>query len=294
LVDEFRALRRFSDRDLLLIHRRCYPPILAGCIERHRGIVVFDCDDALYLPSPSEPQTPRTRRRYRRNFHATTSAADQVICGNTELARHVVGRSTFIIPTPVDCDRFHPDAIGVCDRPTVGWVGHSSNFSSLEEIAEPLRKLAALQPGFKLIVVADKRPRMDRVPMEFRRWSLENEVGCFSGIGVGLMPLEDTRWNRGKCAFKLLQYMALGIPSVASPVGMNNDVITSGENGFFAATNDEWVKRLDELLRDPDLRRRVGRAGRTSAEGGFALPVVSRRLVSFLDRVSGRGGTTVS
>lgn len=285
MIDEVRDLHRFSDCDLLLIHRRCYPPFLARHLSRRGRPTVFDFDDALYLPSPAEPQTATTRRRYRRNFDATTTAADLVLCGNAELLGEVGGEDRVILPTAVDCDRFHPGAIGPVDRLTVGWVGHSSNLSYLEAIAGPLREIAARHPGFKLVVVADKKPRIEGVPMEFRPWSLDGEVECFRGIGIGLMPLDDTPWTRAKCAFKLLQYMALGIPSVASPVGMNRDVVVAGENAMLAATQEEWVNSLDELIRKPDLGERLGRAGRETVTRRFSLPVISRNLVSYLDQI---------
>ena len=285
MIDEFRDLRRVSDCDLLMIHRRCYPPLPAQHLSRRDRPTVFDFDDALYLPSPAEPQTAPARLRYRRNFDATAAAADLVLCGNAELSGQVENRHKVILPTAVDCDLFHPGATGPVDPPTVGWVGHSSNLSYLEAIAGPLREVAARHPGFKLIVVADRRPRIEGVPVEFRPWSLDGEVEGFRGIGIGLMPLDDTPWTRAKCAFKLLQYMALGVPSVASPVGMNRDVVESGENAMLAATHEEWVNVLDELIRRPDLRERLGRAGRETVSRRFSLPVISRNLISCLDQI---------
>ncbi len=104
-------------------------------------------------------------------------------------------------------------------------------------MAGPLRELASRHPDFKLIVVADRPPRLEGLPLEFRRWSLEGELECFRDIGIGLMPLDDTPWTRAKCAFKLLQYMALGVPAVVSPVGMNRDVVAPGENALLATTD---------------------------------------------------------
>jgi glycosyltransferase involved in cell wall biosynthesis len=285
MIDEIRDLGRFSGYDLLLIHRRCYPPLIAKQLARRDKPTVFDFDDALYLPSPAEPQTANARRRYQRNFGATATAADLVLCGNAELLGAVENEQRVILPTAVDCDRFHPGAIGPVDRPTVGWVGHSSNLSYLEAIAGPLREVAARHPGFRLIVVADRKPRIEGVPMEFRPWSLDGEIECFRGIGIGLMPLADTPWTRAKCAFKLLQYMALGIPSVASPVGMNRDVVEPGENAMLAATQEEWVSVLGELIRKPDLRKRIGRAGRETVTRRYSLPVISQKLISSLDQI---------
>jgi glycosyltransferase involved in cell wall biosynthesis len=121
--------------------------------------------------------------------------------------------------------------------------------------------------------------------VEFRRWSLETEISCFDGIAVGLMPLDDTPWARSKCAFKAIQYMALGIPAVASPVGMNVEVICTGENGFLPRSEDEWIGQLDTLLSDRALAARIGAAGREVVEQRYSLRVVSARLIELLAAV---------
>ena len=148
-----------------------------------------------------------------------------------------------------------------------------------------LRELARRHPGLKLVVVADRPPALEGLEVEFRRWSLETEVACFSGIGIGLMPLEDTAWARGKCAFKAIQYMALGVPCVVSPVGANRDLVTHGENGLLASNADEWVDALDALLSSQELARRLGAEGRRTVLGSYSLEVVSRRLVELLRAV---------
>ena len=147
---------------------------------------------------------------------------------------------------------------------------------------EPLVELSHRHPALRLIVVADRPPNLPGVDVEFRRWTLDSELACFDGMGIGLMPLDDSPWARGKCAFKAIQYMALGLPTVASPVGMNAEVIRHGDSGFLASDEREWVDRLDRLLSDPALAARVGAAGRRRVEAHYSLAVVSRRLVEIL------------
>jgi glycosyltransferase involved in cell wall biosynthesis len=283
LVRELVDLRHAADADLLMIQRRCYPPWFAPRLVSRNRPMVFDVDDAVDLPPPGAPQSDAGRRRYRRNFEATVERADLVLCGNRELAARVPHGRTLILPTAVDCDRFHPDIVEPVDPGAAGWVGHSSNLGFLEAIAEPLREIARRHPGFRLVVVCDRPPRLDGVPVEFRSWSLDGELDDLRGLAIGLMPLEDTPWTRSKCAFKLLQYMALGLPAVASPVGANRDVVQDGTNGLLARTDDEWVEALDALLRQPELRHRLGRAGRQAARDRYDLPVVSGRLIEALD-----------
>jgi glycosyltransferase involved in cell wall biosynthesis len=292
LLDEIRDFRRAARADVLMIHRRCYPPVIANRLFRQRRPVVVDVDDALYLPSPTEPQTAAVRKRHRKNFDATAALADLVLCGNDELASEVPHDRTTVLPTAVDCTRFRPRA-SPGDGLTVGWVGHSSNLGYLEALADPLREIASRHPGFRLRVVADRSPRLDGVPLEFRRWTLDQEVACFDGLDIGLMPLLDTPWTRAKCAFKLLQYMALEIPAIASPVGMNRQVVRHEVNGLFASSDREWVVGLERLVTDVELRRRLGRDGRTTVLERYDLPVVSHRLIESLRTVVARGATSV-
>jgi glycosyltransferase involved in cell wall biosynthesis len=248
---------------------------------------VLALDDALALPPPDAGATPAAR--FRRNFEATAHAADLVLCGNTELARRVPHDRVEILPTAVDTARFAPGAAPPARGPALGWVGYAGNLRYLEAIAEPLREVARRHAGLRLIVVADRPPAIDGLEVEYRRWSLEREVADFGGIAVGLMPLPDDPWTRGKCAFKALQYMALGIPAVASPVGANREAIETGVSGFLPRDAREWVDALDALLSDALLAARVAAAGRRVVEEKYSLDVVSPRLVAILGRLVGSG-----
>lgn len=290
LLDELRDLRRAAAADVLMVHRRCYPPGLASRLRSTGRPVAFDVDDALYLPSPAEPQTEAARRRYRLNFDATAAVADLVLCGNEVIASEVPHDRTAILPTAVDVERFRPKAVAPGDGLTAGWVGHSSNLGYLEALAGPLREVARRHPGFRLVVAADRAPRIEGVQVEFRRWSLEREVACFAGVDFGLMPLEDTPWTRAKCAFKLLQYMALGLPAVASPVGTNLEVVEPGRNALLAESDRQWVEGLERLISEPDLRMRLGEAGRRTVVGRYSLASVSTELVAQLQRLRAGSG----
>jgi glycosyltransferase involved in cell wall biosynthesis len=142
-----------------------------------------------------------------------------------------------------------------------------------------------------LIVVADRPPSLPGIDVEFRRWTLESDLSCFGGIAVGLMPLADSPWTRGKCAFKAIQYMALGIPTVASPVGMNREVIEDGVSGFLPADDRGWVESLGLLFSRPERAAEIGAAGRRVIEEQYALPLISARLISSLRQVLARRRT---
>ncbi|HNN42719.1 MAG TPA: glycosyltransferase family 4 protein, partial [Nitrospira sp.] len=121
-------------------------------------------------------------------------------------------------------------------------------------------------------------PALPGVDIEFRPWTWQREVDDLQDATIGVMPLEDTEWARGKCALKLLQYLAVGLPAVASPVGVNSDIIVDGDNGFLATTEDEWYERLHALCRQPELRTRMGQAGRRTVESHYSLALWGPRL----------------
>ncbi len=273
------------DADVLLVHRKTFPPPFDGLLPHPGRRFVFDFDDAIDLPPPGVDLGDAERRRYRRNFEATAAAADLVICGNDELERRVPHDRTVVLPTPIDAERFRPGAVAGPSGPAVGWVGHSDNLDYLERLGGALRELSRRHAGLEVVVVCDRRPVLAGVRVTYRPWSLDRELEGFAGIGVGLMPLEDTPWARSKCAFKAIQYMALGIPAVVSPVGMNREVVTHGENGYLAARERDWVDAVDALLADRELAARIGRAGRETVAARYALDAISPRLVDAIREV---------
>jgi glycosyltransferase involved in cell wall biosynthesis len=282
VADLTRDITTVSRAEVVFVHRKMYPPPFATRLRRAANRLVLDIDDAVDLPPPGRGDDAGTRERYRQNFEATVAAADLVVCGNAELERRVPHDRTVRIPTPIDTTRFHPDHIGPAEPLTLGWVGHSDNLPYLERLADPLRELTRRYPGLRLIVVADRPIEIEGVVVEFRPWSLDHEVSCFAGISVGLMPLLDTEWARAKCAFKAIQYMALGIPAVISPVGMNTEIIEHGVSGFLADDGAGWVESIDTLLGQPERAHAVGQAGRRIVEQRYSLSVTSPALVEAL------------
>ena len=160
---------------------------------------------------------------------------------------------------------------------TIVWIGLAYNLKYLDVVAPALRRLQERYP-VKLRVVCSQPPALPGVDIEFRPWTWQREVDDLQDATIGVMPLEDTEWARGKCALKLLQYLAVGLPAVASPVGVNRDILVNGDNGFLASTEEEWYVRLESLCRDPQLRARMGQAGRRTVETRYSLSVWGPRL----------------
>jgi glycosyltransferase involved in cell wall biosynthesis len=164
---------------------------------------------------------------------------------------------------------------------TVGWLGSPSTTRYVRLLANVFARLAASGP-LRVVVVGGTPVTMPGVQVEQRPWSKDTEAGDIAGFDVGVMPLEDSPWERGKCGYKLIQYMAGGVPVVASPVGVNAELAVPEVTGLLASSDDEWVAALGRLRDDPALRRRLGEAGRALVERRYSLDVATPRLAKVL------------
>jgi glycosyltransferase involved in cell wall biosynthesis len=246
--------------------------------------LVLDVDDAVWLTEPrGQGAAIRSARR-----------ADAMIVGNSFLADWYAdhARVVHIIPTAVDCRRFAPSDDEV-DRPfTVGWIGTSSNLGQLEDVRGALEQLLSVRKDARLLVVADRAPHWFPAGSPrhvFRPWSRETEIASLQSMDVGIMPLQDSPWTRGKCSFKMLQYMATGLPVVVSPVGMNVEVLRLGDVGCGAADERAWTDALVGLHYDRALCRKLGCTGRSVVEEHFDLPIVSELLAEVFNELAGHG-----
>jgi hypothetical protein len=272
---------RLAEFDLLVIAKLKLETGERWLVRRRARHIAYDFDDAIYFGKPDRPGAPpdRSARRVRK-FEATCAISDLVTAGNATLASAArrTGRRVEIVPTGIDLSPYGP----LSARETTGrvaWIGLPGNLPYLARVEEPLRRLAARRAGTRLVVVSERAPASFAAPIELVAWSKATEAAALSGCDVGIMPLDDDDWTRGKGGFKLLQYMAAGLPTVASPVGVNTEITVDGETGFLASTPEEWESRIESLLADPERRQRMGSAGRRRVEERYAMPLVSRRMV---------------
>ena len=170
----------------------------------------------------------------------------------------------------------------------MGWIGTPTTAVYLRAIAAPLARLAAKRKFVFRVSGSGDPIAMDGVSVANEPWSLDGEVQLFNTCDVGVYPLADDEWARGKCGFKAIQFMACGVPVVASAVGVNREIIHDGVNGFLASNDDEWVEKVGRLLDDPSLRRRLGTAGRQTIEVRYSLRVNAPKIVATLRRAMGR------
>jgi len=291
-----RYLRRILERrdplrsaDVVLLHRIKLTPVEFRPLQQLCRSLVFDVDDAIYYRRPRTLGEPPDRSWFRQyKFSRTCAISDLVMAGNECLAERA-GRSApwvEIVPTPVDLTPYETSSVQSVPGILV-WIGLPENLPYLELVREVIGQLAAAEPDLKLRVVSAEFPDWSEVPIEEIQWSAATEAVSLSSAGIGIMPLTDDDWTRGKCAFKLLQYMAAGLPCVGSAVGANMGVVQQGHTGFLAADSTEWATALRTLLRDPDRASEMGRTGRERVREHYDIRVVSTHAADLVERLAG-------
>jgi glycosyltransferase involved in cell wall biosynthesis len=291
------SLRDSSRYDLILVYREIFP-IGPAFVERllaarRRPPFVFDFDDAIFLPSVSDANRLIAALKQPQKVASIIRHSDHVITGNDYLADYArrFNPAVTTIPTCVDTDRFVPssDARPIVSaqprEPVVGWIGSPTTASYIRALAGVLRRVHERHPFVLRVSGAGEPLAIPGVSIENRPWSLADEVELFNTCDVGVYPLADDEWSKGKCGFKAIEFMACGVPVIAAAVGVNRTIVQDGVNGFLASTEDEWVEKLSRLLSDAELRRRFAVAGRRTIEEGYSLRVNAPTLAATLRAV---------
>jgi glycosyltransferase involved in cell wall biosynthesis len=279
---------RAARYDLIFIYREAFPvgpPVVERYLASRGSAIVLDFDDAIFLPNASEANRFVGSLKYVRKVATLVRLSTRVIVGNEYLARYARSHNPAVstIPTCVDTDRFVPSRRARPAGPiVVGWIGSPTTTPYLTTLAGVLRDLAARRPFVLRVSGAAGAIAFDGVDVRTEPWSLDREVELFNTCDIGVYPLTDDEWAQGKCGFKAIQFMACGVPVVASPVGVNREIIEDGVNGFLAATPAEWVDKLERLLVDADLRERLAAAGRRTVEERYSLRVNAPRFAQTL------------
>jgi glycosyltransferase involved in cell wall biosynthesis len=277
--------------DAVFLQKKMLGPFDRTILSRAARRIVYDVDDAVMFGEHDRSDAPRGSRM--RRFRAMARMSDLVLAGNDTLRQAAAAHAArvFCFPTVVDTDQYRPEARAPRTPPVIGWSGSRGTNGYLNAVLPALDRLAGRVP-FTLRVVSDTPAGIDlarhaNVRAEFSRWSAASERADFCGFDIGLMPLPDTPWARGKCALKALVYMACGVPAVCSPVGVVSTIITNGRNGFLAASGGEWEGVLERLLRDAALRREVAARGRETVEERYSLAAHAPRLLAILRDLCG-------
>ena len=277
---------RFSDYyDLVFVQRECFM-LGTSFFEKlfaRKSKMIFDFDDSIWLPNISEGNRKLGYLKNSNKIKFIIRASNMVFAGNNYLADYArqFNSNVKVVPTTIDTDQYVRDynpTGGIC----IGWSGSVSTIEHFEYAIPFLKKIKenyGEQVIFKLI--GDESYRNEELGITGLPWSKEDEVKELSSFNIGIMPLPDDEWAKGKCGLKGLQYMALETATVMSPVGVNCEIISNGENGFLADSVDDWVEKLSQLIEDESLRNKFGKEGRKTVIKRYSVKALSDKYVNY-------------
>jgi glycosyltransferase involved in cell wall biosynthesis len=254
--------------------------------------IIFDFDDAIWLHDVSKANDSLGWLKKPEKTSKIISFSKLVIAGNAYLADYAkkYNPNVIIIPTTIDTAyHFNKKAKKNSDKITIGWTGSSTTNRHLKILLPVINILKAKFSKHICLVMISNIPLEDTSALiEFKPWNKETEIEDLAQFDIGIMPLPDDEWTRGKCGFKGLQYMALEIPTVMSPVGVNTEIIQDGENGFLAASEEEWIEKLSLLIESPELREKLGKAGRKTVVEKYSVEANKQKYLDAFNSVLNR------
>ncbi|HMO80751.1 MAG TPA: glycosyltransferase family 4 protein [Pyrinomonadaceae bacterium] len=268
-------LNRVKDYDLVYVFREA---ALLGPAWFERRIaasgvpMIFDFDDAVFVKYKSPTNGYLSHLKFPGKTATTVRLSAHVMAGNSFLERYSrkYNQNVTVIPTTIDTDKYKPvEKAEAQNVVTIGWSGSHSTVQHLDTLRDTLQELAK-NKNFRLRVIGTPEYELTGVKTESIRWRSETEVLDLKKIDIGIMPLPNDEWSMGKCGLKALQYMALGLPTVCSSIGVNKDIIRDAENGFLADSKNEWIDKLSRLLDSAQLRKTLGSKARATVEEKYS------------------------
>jgi glycosyltransferase involved in cell wall biosynthesis len=283
-------LREAARHDVVVIQKKTsLHSFELKMLRRANPRLVFDMDDAVMFHELEHHQ-PLTGKNFLK-FVRTIDHCAAVVAGNRFLAGFAEPncKQVIVLPTPVDTAHYRlKDYNTPSDTVTVGWLGVSGNLHYLERLAPVFQALAEEFPQFRLKIVSNDFIDISGVPIIKERWSLETEIDSLRSFDIGIMPLDDTLWARGKCGYKILQYFGVGVAAVASPVGINTEFVEDGKTGALASSVKDWELALRKLIISPEIRRANGAAGHALLLEKYSREQYVKQYANLLGNLSDR------
>ena len=271
--------------DYVFLHREATPvgppwfEWMAAKVLRKK--LIFDFDDAIWLENTSEENEPAAKYKQHYKVAKICAWSYKVSAGNYYLQHYALqfNSQAVYLPTTVDMGKYNQLKHQETAQVTIGWTGSHSTLPYLK-LLEPVLQRLEQKHTFDFVVIADRAPDLDLRSLRFIPWRAETEVEDLLQFNIGVMPLPETAWAKGKCAFKALQYMALGIPAVVSAIGANMQAVPDGAVGYTCATEQEWYERLEQLLTSSSLRSSMGAAGSAWVAEKYSLAAYQPTFLS--------------
>jgi glycosyltransferase involved in cell wall biosynthesis len=279
LADRLQMLRCARRADVVVVLRRRFDlltrRLLCGASRR----LVYDIDDAVFVRSDGTPS-----RKRQRGFAAMCRCADVVWAGNGHLADEASRYASHVLtlPTVIDPQKYHVDPPKPDDTLDLVWIGSRSTRRYIESMLPTLEKAAQKIPRLRLKLVSDFTLDSDVLSIQPVAWSSEGEAMALATAHIGIAPLDDNPWTRGKCGLKLLQYMAAGLPVISDRVGANSEIVLHDQTGLLVDDPDQWIDAIERLATNPALRQQMGAAGRQRVEEHYSVDAVFEKLCATL------------
>lgn len=288
LLSHLKLLRSAKRAHAVVIMRKTFSVPFFRLLNLCSRYVVLDLDDAIFYRSDGNPS--RTRRR---RFAFIARRCQQIWAGNVYLANTAqrYNAAVTILPTSLAPGKYAIEIEKAADRLDLVWIGSTSTQKYLEASLPVLERLADRFPPLRLKIVADFDLAPSRLTTISVPWSEDAESEALVSAHIGIAPMPDNSWTRGKCGLKVLQYMAAGLPVVSSPAGVNGEIVEHGVTGFLAESPEEWQVAIEKLVLDPDLRRSMGEAGRKRVIERYSVDVTYRKMAQALDTLLGNGSS---
>ncbi|MGJ3235040.1 glycosyltransferase [Marivirga sp.] len=275
-IKRFILLFQLSAYEFIFIHREATPlgpPFFEWTIRFiWRKKIIYDFDDAIWLEDPNEKGSLKARIKWKTKVKNICKWSYKVSCGNEYLAEFAMkyNQSVVVNPTTIDTDYHKEIKISKSEKNVIGWTGTHSTLPYLKILLPVLDELTN-EYEFELLVISNQKPDFDVPYMRFIPWSKSSEIDDLNKMDIGIMPLSDDIWSKGKCGFKLLQYVAIKKPIVASPVGVNKKLLLESGAGYSANNDKEWEDKLIKLLEDHDLRIKLGEKGQDYIKNHYSV-----------------------
>ncbi len=285
----FLLMFKLRSANVIFIHREASmigPPIFEWIIAKIlRKKFIYDFDDAIWLPNFSDSNARFQRLKAYGKVKRAMKWAHVISAGNQYLLdfANQYNSNVRIIPTTIDLERVHTIPTNQrVEKPIIGWTGTHTTMGYLDELIPILEELEQTHE-FTFRVISNQAPEYELNSLEFVKWNKESEIQDLAQINIGVMPLLDTVWAQGKCGFKGLQYMALEIPAVMSPVGVNTSIVEHGKNGFLCSSPNEWKHTLIQLIESESLRTEIGKAGLETVKETYSVEANRVNYINLLN-----------
>lgn len=277
---------RLRGADVVFVQRKRLPRSILMLLKRLKKKVIYDFDDAVMFKN-SLSRNPYSLRRTM-SFKRMLRYTDLVVAGNMFLKGEAekYHNHVEVLPTPVDAERYTAKVYRKGDTVNIGWIGDHGSIHYMESYKDVWEAIGSRYGNVVLTIICDTFIEAKHIRLNKIQWNYDREIDDLMAIDIGVMPLFDDLWSRGKCGFKIIQYLGVGVPAVCTPVGINRDVIDDGVNGLWAVSKEDWIEKLSVLIENGPLREQMGREGRRTIMEGYTVQVCAPQLIEWITGIA--------